>query len=178
MPSALGLLALGVLAACTGSGQAETGVLPDTGVPIAPSRDVDASAPQGDLDAGTGAAGSATQLPEQACQALSNACPFVRCEDPASTLAAASGQCGSPPFIRGVNQGSACGRTFVAYRYGAGDTTIAFFDMETGDLTGWWNKSDTGSIACSGEVDLSCATLTEMSLPSAAACLPDAGAAG
>lgn len=184
-PVVVGLVALGVLGACDDSGPTEAGRRPDAVTPPNGSRDLDASTPERDLDAATDAAtetvdaGSVSEPPtEPACRALSSACPFLRCEDVASTLSTASRRCGTPPFISSVTQGSACARTIVAYRYGAGDTTIAFFDVETGVLTGWWNQSDTGSIDCSGDVDLDCAMSTATSLSRAGGCEEDAGAAG
>lgn len=180
----LGLVAISALA-CDSSDRTETRSLPDAGIPSGPSAELDASAPERDLDAAAGAtdaADSSAQPPPQTiCQALSNtgcSSSFIPCEDPASTLAAASGRCGRPPFVRSVAQGSACDRTFVAYRYGADDTTIFFFDMVSGELTGSWNESDTGVIDCSGEVDLACAEGIELSLPGQGGCVPDAGAGG
>jgi hypothetical protein len=179
-PLVLRLMAIGVLGACDNSDRAEARRIPDASIPLSPSSELDASPPGRDLDAAadpTGATDAAMDPSQQAtCQALSNACPFIRCEDPASTLSAASGHCSTPPFVRSVAQGSACGRTIVAYRYGAGDTTIVFFDIVTGELTGWWNISDTGSIDCSGDVDLSCAESTERTLSGADSCRSDAGA--
>jgi hypothetical protein len=177
------LVAIRVLGACDNSDRAEARRIPDAGIRLGAPGDLDASPPDRHLDAAAGetdAPDAAGEPPPQqtTCQALSNACPFVRCEDPASTLSAASGKCGAPPFLRSVTQGFACGRTFVAYRYGAGDTAIAFFDIATGELTGWWNESDTGSIDCSGEVDLPCAKSIQMSLSRAEDCPPDAGAGG
>jgi hypothetical protein len=178
-PVVFSLMAISVLA-CDNSDRAEARRIPDAGIPLGPSGDLDASPPDRALDAAadeTAAPDSGREPPQQTtCEALSNDCPFIQCEDPASTLSAASGKCGTPPFLRNVTQGSACGRTFVAYRYGASDTTIAFFDTVTGELTGWWNESDTGSIDCSGEVDVSCAKSTQLSLSSSDGCPPDAGA--
>jgi hypothetical protein len=179
-PVVFSLVAIGALAACDDADRVEALPTQDASIPSGPSEELDASPPDRDLDAAadeTDAADSASETPQQTtCQALSNACPFVRCEDPASTLSAASRRCSAPPLIRDVTQGSACGRTIIAYRYGASDTTIAFFDIVTGELTGWWNESDTGSIDCSGEVDLSCAKSTQLSLSRTDVCPPDAGA--
>jgi hypothetical protein len=180
-PVVLGLVASCALGACDNYDRVEARPTPDASVPLDPSGDLDASPPDSDLDAAANApdaSDSAMDPPHATCQALSNACPFLQCDDFTSTLAAASARCNAPPFVRTVTQGSACGRTIAAYRYGAGDTTIVFFDSATGALTGWWNVSDTGSIACSGEVDRSCAAATEASLSYANNCLPDAGAGG
>lgn len=151
----------------------------DAGESSSPQEGLDASTPEGDRDASADAADSGSESPPAlTCGALSSDCPFLLCEEPASTLAAATARCSSPPYVRSVSQGSACGRTFVAYRYGAGDTAIAFFDTASGELTGWWNESDTGALECSGEVDASCAKSTESSLPAAGGCPADAGAPG
>jgi hypothetical protein len=151
---------------------------PTSSIPV---NEPDASMPPVDPDRDAGTVpvtpDAATAVPEagSTCAPLSTRCPFLDCEDRASTLAAASSRCNSPPFISSVTQGSACGRTFVAYRYGASDTAIAFFDPATGALTGRWNQSDTGEITCAGDIDLTCASSTESSLPFSGGCLSDAG---
>jgi hypothetical protein len=167
-----GVAMFGVIVAC-----GDDVTRPTSSIPV---DEPDASLPPVDTDRDAGtvpvtpdAATAATDA-GSTCAPLSTRCPFLDCEDRASTLAAASSRCNSPPFVSSVTQGSACGRSFVAYRYGASDTTIAFFDT-AGDLTGQWSQSDTGEIACSGDIDLSCARSTESSLPLSGGCLGDAG---
>jgi hypothetical protein len=169
-----GLLVFGVLGACT-----DRDVTHPTPAPSIPADERDASPPDRDAATAPATPDAAAHVPEAGptCSArVSTRCPLLDCDGRASTLAAASSRCESPPFVRSVTQGSACGQSFVAYRYGASDTTIAFFDTATGELMGWWNESDTGEIECSGDVDLPCARATESTLPLVGGCLTDAGA--
>lgn len=178
---AVGLVGLNVVCGCAEGDVTSVGPGPATGPVTAtiPADDVDASTPPDAVDASgdAGDAASESQDAGSSCAPLSPACPFLRCQDRDGTLAGARSRCERPPFIRSVTQAAACGRSVVAYRYGASDTTVVFFDAQSGELRGWWNESDTAAIDCAGEVDLACARSVEASLPAAGGCRRDAGGA-
>ncbi len=182
----MGLVGLDVVGGCAEGDVTSVG--PSPGPASGPvtatiaADDVDASTPPDTADASwdagdAGDAASESWDASSGCAALTSACPFFRCPDRQATLAAARSRCERPPFIRSVTQAAACGRAVVAYRYGASDTTVVFFDAQSGELRGWWNESDTAAIDCAGEVDLACARSVEASLPAAGGCPRDAGGA-
>lgn len=52
--------------------------------------------------------------------------------------------------------GQGCGHDIVERVYGEGDTQIAFYDKDSGELQGWWNLSDTLEVTCAGNVPREC----------------------
>jgi hypothetical protein len=49
-----------------------------------------------------------------------------------------------------------CGYDILQHSYGEGDTFLAFYHPESGELKGWWNESDTLEITCAGAVPREC----------------------
>lgn len=174
----VGLVALSAAGGCADSDVTAFGPGPDLGDASVPVGEADASAPHQELDAARDAGDASESLDAASmCGALSEVCPpSAPCEDYAATLATLSGRCSRPPYIRNVTQTSACGWAVVAYRFGASDTSILFFDDSSRELMASWSKSDTGEIQCRGDIDPSCASSLERSLPDTQDCPGDAGA--
>lgn len=52
--------------------------------------------------------------------------------------------------------GVVCGFQAALYSYGL-ETHVAFYDLETNELVGWWHEDDVGYGACAGVVPANCA---------------------
>lgn len=52
--------------------------------------------------------------------------------------------------------GEACGYDVIEHIFGLGDTVIAFYHPESGELKGWWYQSDAGEPECAGAVPEDC----------------------
>lgn len=50
-----------------------------------------------------------------------------------------------------------CGYDILQHTYGEGDTLLAFYHPESGELEGWWHHGDTGGAQCAGDVPDGCA---------------------
>jgi hypothetical protein len=50
-----------------------------------------------------------------------------------------------------------CGYDILQHTYGEGETLLAFYHPESGELKGWWQRSDTGEPECAGTVPTDCA---------------------